>query len=88
MDLLQTVVSSASSPSSPPSSESSNGDLVNLDDSTASAEHDVYEDFTVRKPKVVDGDYRFVDEHEPKFPIKNLRSYYSERRKCRIYLRV
>ena len=54
MDLLQTVVSSASSPSSPPSSESSNGDLVNLDDSTASAEHDVYEDFAVRKLKVVD----------------------------------
>ena len=73
-------------PSSPSFRESSNGDLVNLDDSTDASEYDVYEDFAVRKPGVVDEDYRFVDEHEPKFPTKNFRSYYCETRKCRIYL--
>ena len=98
LDLLQTVVSSTSSPSpplspfsveleemlakeiltpsAPSSSESSDGGPVNLDDST---DYDVYEDFAVREP--------FVDENAPKFPIKNIRSYWSDTRQCVINLR-
>ena len=98
LDLLQTVVSSTSSPSpplspfsveleemlakeiltpsAPSSSESSDGGPVNLDDST---DYDVYEDFAVREP--------FVDENSPKFPIKNIRSYWSDNRQCVIWLR-
>ena len=98
LDLLQTIVSSTSSPSSPlspfsvglekmlakevltpsspSSSESSDGGPVNLDDST---DYDVYEDFAVREP--------FVDENSPKFPIKNIRSYWSDNRQCVIWLR-
>ena len=60
-------------PSSPSSSESSNGDSVNLDDST---DHDVYEDFAVREP--------YVDDNVSKFPIK--RSYWSEDRQCVVNL--
>ena len=97
LDLLQTVVSSTSSPSpplspfsveleemlakeiltpsAPSSSESSDGGPVNLDDST---DYDVYEDFAVKEP--------FVDENAPKFPIKNIRSYWSDTRQCVINL--
>ena len=102
MDLLPVVFSSASPPSSPPSpftmelekmlaervfipsspsvSESSKEDSVNLDDSIefASAEDGVYEDFAVEKP---------VDDPKPEFPTRYLRTYYSEKRRCIIYLK-
>ena len=103
LGLLPAVISSASSPPSPPSpftielekilaegifissspsaSESSKDDSVNLDDSTdlVSAEDGVYEDFAVEEP--VD------DEPMPEFPTKYLRTYYSEKRKCIIWLK-
>ena len=63
-------------PSSPSSSESSDGGPVNLDDST---DLDVYEDFAVREP--------FIDGNAPKFPTKNLRSYWSDNRQCVIWLK-
>ena len=62
-------------PSSPSSSESSDGGPVNLDDST---DYDVYEDFAVKEP--------FVEENAPKFPIKNIRSYWGDTRQCVINL--
>ena len=87
MEIEEILAEGIFTPSSPSASESSNGDLVNLDDTTeyAFAEDGVYEDFAVEKP--VDEDYGFVDEPEPEFPTRYLRTYYSERRKCRIYLK-
>ena len=87
MELEKILAEGIFIPSSPSASESSQGDSVNLDDSTefASAEDGVYEDFAVEKP--VDEDYGFVDEPEPEFPTRYLRTYYSERRKCIIYLK-
>ena len=78
---IEKMLAEVSPPPSPSSGESSNSDPVNLDDST---DLDVYEDFAVKKPIVREP---FIDVNRPQFPIKYVRSYWSESRQCVIWLR-